>query len=271
MSRRPPRSTRTDTLFPYTTLFRSASVATSTTRRCSRSPTKAAAPARGRSTAASTCCSTSPLAVTGAGSWASTPTPFPPRCRSTTCGCTGWSSADRRCSARPGQAASGHQFDHGREAAVDQALAVEWHRVLRRVHAWVRIAHHLLHARVAGGLVGPLDPREHHRLVVLRLPGLAEVGLLADGYVVAPALQHAGRADVYDDRIACLGLRDEALQVGGGDGNHETIDVAHGIAPVRLDGVCTRRLTRRPGYPVRPACPAAPAIPASRGNTGRRG
>src|SRR3546814_13237289 len=90
MIRRPPRSTRTDTLFPYTTLFRS----------------------------------------------------------------------------------SGHQFDHGREAAVDQALAVEWHRVLRRVHAWIRIAHHLLHARVAGGLVGPLDPREHHRLVVLRLHGL---------------------------------------------------------------------------------------------------
>src|SRR3546814_688867 len=57
----------------------------------------------------------------------------------------------------------------------------------------------------------------------------------------------------------------------GWDGKHETIDFAHGIAPVRLDGVCTRRLTRRPGYPVRPACPAAPAIPASRGNTGRRG
>src|SRR3546814_1641451 len=114
MIRRPPRSTRTDTLFPYTTLFRS----------------------------------------------------------------------------------SGHQFDHGREAAVDQALAVEWHRVLRRVHAWIRIAHHLLHALVAGGLVGPLDPREHHRLVVLLLHGLADGGLLADWYVVAPALQHAGRAVV---------------------------------------------------------------------------
>src|SRR3546814_12444728 len=35
MSRRPPRSTRTDTLFPYTTLFRSA-------------PPVAGAPARGR-------------------------------------------------------------------------------------------------------------------------------------------------------------------------------------------------------------------------------
>src|SRR3546814_5049997 len=33
MIRRPPRSTRTDTLFPYTTLFRSA-------RRCSSRPTR---------------------------------------------------------------------------------------------------------------------------------------------------------------------------------------------------------------------------------------
>src|SRR3546814_7421189 len=82
--------------------------------------------------------------------------------------------------------------------------------------------------------------------------------------LVAPVLQHAGRAVVDEDRIAGLCMLDELLPVGGGDGNHETIDVAHGIAPVRLDGVCTRRLTRRPGYPVRPACPAAPAIPASR-------
>src|SRR3546814_12410266 len=67
---------------------------------------------------------------------------------------------------------------------------------------------------------------------------------------------------VDEDRIAGLCMLDELLPVGGGDGNHETIDVAHGIAPVRLDGVCTRRLTRRPGYPVRPACSAAPAIPA---------
>src|SRR3546814_9060719 len=37
MSRRPPRSTRTDTLFPYTTLFRS--ICTSTVRRrCRSSP-----------------------------------------------------------------------------------------------------------------------------------------------------------------------------------------------------------------------------------------
>src|SRR3546814_10268608 len=35
MRRRPPRSTRTDTLFPYTTLFRSDSTATASSRRCS--------------------------------------------------------------------------------------------------------------------------------------------------------------------------------------------------------------------------------------------
>src|SRR3546814_17783006 len=34
MLRRPPRSTRTDTLFPYTTLFRSPPLASAVTRRC---------------------------------------------------------------------------------------------------------------------------------------------------------------------------------------------------------------------------------------------
>src|SRR3546814_8890127 len=37
MIRRPPRSTRTDTLFPYTTLFRSGAVVSTTTGRSSRS------------------------------------------------------------------------------------------------------------------------------------------------------------------------------------------------------------------------------------------
>src|SRR3546814_3893939 len=39
MRRRPPRSTRTDTLFPYTTLFRSCSRTTSTTSPRPPSPT----------------------------------------------------------------------------------------------------------------------------------------------------------------------------------------------------------------------------------------
>src|SRR3546814_3139437 len=34
MIRRPPRSTRTDTLFPYTTLFRSSGIGWATMRRC---------------------------------------------------------------------------------------------------------------------------------------------------------------------------------------------------------------------------------------------
>src|SRR3546814_5229174 len=44
MIRRPPRSTRTDTLFPYTTLFRSAGgrVVTATSRRTPRRPPKSA-------------------------------------------------------------------------------------------------------------------------------------------------------------------------------------------------------------------------------------
>src|SRR3546814_7618893 len=56
MRRRPPRSTRTDTLFPYTTLFRSARPlaqhldpgAASDRRLDAREPRAAGAPARGR-------------------------------------------------------------------------------------------------------------------------------------------------------------------------------------------------------------------------------
>src|SRR3546814_1337229 len=43
MIRRPPRSTRTDTLFPYTTLFRSSGLA----REASEAATSDACPARG--------------------------------------------------------------------------------------------------------------------------------------------------------------------------------------------------------------------------------
>src|SRR3546814_21142223 len=60
MIRRPPRSTRTDTLFPYTTLFRSGSKSAAKCRDCSRwrarsgraphgAPRSAAAAFRGRS------------------------------------------------------------------------------------------------------------------------------------------------------------------------------------------------------------------------------
>src|SRR3546814_3175088 len=43
---RPPRSTRTDTLFPYTTLFRSLSASPARRVWCRPSPTRAASPAR---------------------------------------------------------------------------------------------------------------------------------------------------------------------------------------------------------------------------------
>src|SRR3546814_938478 len=52
MIRRPPRSTRTDTLFPYTTLFRSsaspraAPASTTRTRTCSRETLRRAEPAQ---------------------------------------------------------------------------------------------------------------------------------------------------------------------------------------------------------------------------------
>src|SRR3546814_8243698 len=42
--RRPPRSTRTDTLFPYTTLFRAGSAAIRTARRSRAGPSRVAPP-----------------------------------------------------------------------------------------------------------------------------------------------------------------------------------------------------------------------------------
>src|SRR3546814_8488495 len=48
MIRRPPRSTRTDTLFPYTTLFRSPIPRRGPTRYCGRSGRSAPCPTRGR-------------------------------------------------------------------------------------------------------------------------------------------------------------------------------------------------------------------------------
>src|SRR3546814_7893107 len=50
MIRRPPRSTRTDTLFPYTTLFRSGATPTPTTRCAPRCLTTPSSPARTRAT-----------------------------------------------------------------------------------------------------------------------------------------------------------------------------------------------------------------------------
>src|SRR3546814_2274173 len=49
MIRRPPRSTRTDTLFPYTTLFRSGATPTAASRCCARSASSARAESWSRS------------------------------------------------------------------------------------------------------------------------------------------------------------------------------------------------------------------------------
>src|SRR3546814_15900635 len=50
MIRRPPRSTRTDTLFPYTTLFRSTRAGASVPLPGTRAPSGARAPRAGRGT-----------------------------------------------------------------------------------------------------------------------------------------------------------------------------------------------------------------------------
>src|SRR5690606_7437473 len=125
------------------------------------------------------------------------------------------------------------EVHHRLEPAVDHPRAVEGHRIDLRVHPRVTTVHHLLHAGVAGRLVGPLDPREHDRLVFLALHGAAEVGLLAVGHVVAPALDHAGGAVLDEHRVAGVGVVDELLLVGGGYGDDESIDVGHGGSPVR--------------------------------------
>jgi hypothetical protein len=48
--------------------------------------------------------------------------------------------------------------------------------------------HEFRHAGVASVLVGTFHPGEHHGFTLLRLRGAAEIGELAIGHVVAPAL-----------------------------------------------------------------------------------
>src|SRR3546814_2570243 len=55
MIRRPPRSTRTDTLFPYTTLFRSTLAGIALSRRRRRRSPSAPSPPRGAGTARRRC------------------------------------------------------------------------------------------------------------------------------------------------------------------------------------------------------------------------
>src|SRR3546814_2283720 len=61
---------------------------------------------------------------------------------------------------------------------------------------------HLGHSRVARRLVGPFDPGEDHRLILLRLHGAAKIGLLAVAHVVTPAFQDADGAHLHEDAVA---------------------------------------------------------------------
>src|SRR4249919_1771539 len=146
----------------------------------------------------------------------------------TRCSCAGDGDAARQ-PAPAGTAATLvlAQLHYRREATIDEPFAVEGHGIAFRAHA--RVFHHALHAAVAGALVRPLDPRKHHRFVVLGLDGAAEVGDLAVGDIIAPALQDAGRAIFHEDRIAAIGVLDEFVLVGRGYGHHEAIDVGHGV------------------------------------------
>jgi dihydrofolate reductase len=103
-----------------------------------------------------------------------------------------------------------------------------------RGSAFVRIVHpvgHLRHGGIAGLLVRPLDPGEDDRLVGFGLNGLAEIGDLAVGHVVAPALDHARGAEVDEHAVALPGVVDELLLVRGRDRDHEPVDVAHPFPP----------------------------------------
>src|SRR5690554_1136860 len=93
-------------------------------------------------------------------------------------------------------AITGLGVDHRRETAMNHALAVERHLVFH--HA--RVGHRLGPALVAGLLRGPFHPREDDGLAVLRLHRAPEIGDLAVGYVVAPAIDHAGGAAFLHDR-----------------------------------------------------------------------
>src|SRR3546814_3227807 len=112
MIRRPPRSTRTDTLFPYTTLFRS-------------------------------------------------------------------------------------------KAAIEHALAVKGHGIRSQVRQ-TRVRHRRLVACVPRFLRRPDDPGEDDIFVLLRLHGHEEIGLLALGEIVTPALHHMQRSEEHTSELQSL-------------------------------------------------------------------
>ncbi len=121
----------------------------------------------------------------------------------------------------------------GLEAAEDHPLAVERHRVGFRVHARILEVggHHLGHAGVARGLVGPFDPAEDDRLVVLRLDRAVEVGGVALGHIVAPAFHDARGTEVDEHVVAGAGVGDEFVFVSSGHREDEAVEIGHVCSP----------------------------------------
>src|SRR5262249_14487700 len=100
-----------------------------------------------------------------------------------------------------------------------------------RLRTEPRVVHHLGHRCIARGLVRPLDPGKHYRLVILRLNCAAKVGELALLDVIAPALEHASGTILYEYRVAPLRVFDELLLVSLRHRDHKPIDIAHVCTP----------------------------------------
>src|SRR5262249_46062973 len=122
------------------------------------------------------------------------------------------------------------QFQNRSEASEYHPFAVERHRIA----LWVepRITHDLCHGSIPRVLVRPLDPREHHHLVILCLHGTTKVSQLAVLDVITPALEDTLGAVLDEHRVPLLGVFDELLLVLPRHSNYETIDVAHLCTPV---------------------------------------
>ena len=105
------------------------------------------------------------------------------------------------------------KLDNRGEAAIDQPLAVKGHWVLIRVEAVVGLHQfvHSGHGGVTSCFIGPLDPGENDRLVLFRLNGLAKVGELPVGDVIAPAFENARRAEFLEYTAGFLRVIDELL------------------------------------------------------------
>ncbi|MNP64961.1 hypothetical protein D3C76_1605130 [compost metagenome] len=90
-----------------------------------------------------------------------------------------------------------------------------------RIHPGV--LHHLGHGLVPHRLARPLHPGEDHGFVLLGRHRAVEVGLLAVGHVIPPALQHPGGAIFEKDGVKQPRMIDQGLLVDRGHGDHESV------------------------------------------------